>query len=224
MQARLFDLYPATIRKLQRLRKEAEQDGEYRVAKRIHSIILCARGHTSGEISELLEAPRSKVSLWLSRYERENIEGLLEGHRSGRPSDLSVSDQTKLGDIIESGPVAYGFIGGVWTSPMITRVIEEEFGRRYHPGHVRKILHALHFSIQRPRRLLAKADPHALDRWHRFTYPTLKKKRNPRVRPSSLEMKRVSGKTQPSIKRGHAVDNSHRSLSPGREKASKSLG
>lgn len=208
MQPRLLDLHYATIGKLSRLRKEAEQDGEYRVARRIHSVILCARGHTSGEIAKLLEAPRSKVSLWLSRYESDNIDGLLEGHRSGRPPELSEADQIKLADIIESGPVAYGFVGGVWTSPMIARVIEEEFGRRYHPGHVRKILYALHFSVQRPRRLLAKADPHALDRWHRFTYPHIKKKRDQRARSFSSRMKRASARIQPSTKRGHAVGGS----------------
>ena len=43
---------------------------------------------------------------------------------------------------------------------MIAWVIEEEFGTVYHPGHVRKLLHDLGFSVQRPRRMLARADRH----------------------------------------------------------------
>ena len=58
---------------------------------------------------------------------------------------------------------------------MIAWVIEEEFGVRYHPGHVRKLLHGLGFSVQRPRRVLARADASEQDRWRRRTYPTLKK-------------------------------------------------
>jgi transposase len=81
-----------------------------------------------------------------------------------------------LYDIIDSGPVAYGFLGGVWTSPMIARVIEQEFAVSYHPGHVRKLLHQLGFSVQRPRRTLARANPEKQDRWHRYTYPNIKKK------------------------------------------------
>ena len=73
----------------------------------------------------------------------------------------------QLGDILDSGPVAYGLDNGVWTSPMIAWVIEEEFGVTYHPGHVRKLLHTLGFSVQRPRRVLARADAVAQDRWHR---------------------------------------------------------
>ena len=78
-------------------------------------------------------------------------------------------------DILDSGPVAYGLDNGVWTSPMIAWVIEEEFGIKYHPGHVRKLLHAWGFSVQRPRRVLARADLAAQDRWHRRIYPELKK-------------------------------------------------
>jgi transposase len=58
---------------------------------------------------------------------------------------------------------------------MITRVIAEEFFREYDPGHVRKILTSIGFSVQRPKRLLIKADPDEQDRWHRYTYPDLKK-------------------------------------------------
>jgi hypothetical protein len=56
---------------------------------------------------------------------------------------------------------------------MIAWVIEEEFGVNYRPGHVRKLLHAL-FSVQRPRRVLARANPVEQDRWHRRTYPQIK--------------------------------------------------
>ena len=103
-------------------------------------------------------------------------DGLLEGHRSGRPAAMTSAQKTELCDILESGPVAYGYLSGVWTSVMLARVIQEEFGISYHPGHVRKLLHQLGFSVQQPRRKLAKADETAKDHWHRYTYPNLKKK------------------------------------------------
>jgi len=61
---------------------------------------------------------------------------------------------------------------------MIAWVIEEEFGIHYHPGHVRKLLHRAGFSVQRPRRVLARANAYQQDRWQRYTYPSLKKKRS----------------------------------------------
>lgn len=175
MRARRLKLHPMTANKLLRLKREAEGDGVYRVAKRIHAVLLNHDGYTSGRITALLKAPRSRVSEWLKNYERYGYQGLLEGYRSGRPREMTAKDEQSLADILDSGPVAYGFLSGVWTSPMIARVIQEEFGITYHPGHVRKLLHRLGFSVQRPRRTLSRADARQQDRWHRYTYPNLKK-------------------------------------------------
>lgn len=176
MKPRMVHLHYKTVEKLFRLKKEAEVDGVYRVARRIHAVILNHEGKTSGDIANILKTPRSRVSEWLKNYECYGYEGLLEGYRPGRPSQLIEQELTVLCDIIDSGPVAYGFLGGVWTSPMIARVIEQEFAVSYHPGHVRRLLHQLGFSVQRPRRTLARANPEKQDRWHRYTYPNIKKK------------------------------------------------
>jgi transposase len=175
MRARRLTLHPMTAKKLLRLKREAEGDGAYRVAKRVHVVLLNHDGYTSGQITTLLKAPRSRVSEWLKNYERHGYAGLLEGYRSGRPREMTARNERTLADILDSGPVAYGFLSGVWTSPMIARVIQEEFGITYHPGHVRRLLHRLGFSVQRPRRTLARADAQQQDRWHRYTYPNLKK-------------------------------------------------
>ena len=192
MLPRLLRLHPSTCQRLTRLSKEAERDGAYRVAKRLRAVVLNSDGHTSGELAEILQSPRSKVSEWLQRYQRDGVDGLLEGYRSGRPSQLTEKQQQQLGDILDSDPAAYGLDSGIWTSPTIAWVIEEEFGVQYHPGHVRKLLHAEGFPVQRPRRVLARADAAAQDRWHRRTYPAIKKKpardtgrRSSRTKPAS---------------------------------------
>ena len=82
----------------------------------------------------------------------------------------------QLQDILDSGPVAYGLETGIWTSPVISRVIGDEFNRHYHPGHVRKLLKELGYSVQRPTTRLVQADPDRKIRWVRYTYPRLKKK------------------------------------------------
>ena len=50
MLARLLRLHPSTHKRLVRLSKEAEQDGAYRVARRLQAVVLNAEGHTSGEV------------------------------------------------------------------------------------------------------------------------------------------------------------------------------
>ena len=176
MQARQISLHHQTQTKLQRLKKEADQDGAYRVATRIQAVLLNAGGKTSGEIAMALGSHRSCVSDWLKNYALHGYEGLLEGQRSGRPKELSDVQLEELSDILDSGPVAYGFLSGVWTSIMITQIIEDEFLVAYHPAHVRKMLDQIGFSVQRPRKLLMKADPLLQSKWRRYTYPNIKKK------------------------------------------------
>lgn len=204
MRARHIQLHPRTASKLKEWKQEAEVDGAYRVAKRIHAVLLNAQAHTSGEIAQTLDAPYSKVSEWLRRYEVYGDSGLLEGHRSGRPPGLSDQQLQQLTDILDSGPVAYGYLSGVWTTPMVTRVIAGEFGRSYHPGHVWKILAHLGFSVQRPKPLLARADKEKQEKWRRDTYPDLKKKRKTKGRSFSSKTKRASVKIRRSAKPGRA--------------------
>ena len=89
MLPRILRLHPSTYQRLVRLSKEAERDGAYRVAKRLLAVLLNSQGRTSGELAEVLQAPRSKVSEWLARYQAHGVEGLLEGQRSGRPAALT---------------------------------------------------------------------------------------------------------------------------------------
>jgi transposase len=181
MRARILRLHFQTRCRLERWRKEAEADGAYRVAKRLHAVLLNNQGCSSGEIAALLDAARSKVWQWLSDYEAFGHEALLEGQRSGRPPLLEEQQKLALGEILDRGPLPYGFASGVWNAPMIRRVIGEEFEVDYSARHVRRLLQDMGFSVQRPKRILARANRAAQQRWRRHTYPRLKKKRSPKA-------------------------------------------
>ena len=165
-----------TIKNLEKERKVAFKEKEPRVAMRINGIILSLEKNTTGDISNMLKVERTTVYSWIKLWNQYKMNGLLEGHRSGRKSRIDKLQKDMLFDIVDSGPIAYGFDGGVWTSIMITKVIEIEFNIKYHPAHVRKLLHKLGFSIQRPTAKLISADPKKQNRWKRYTYPNLKKK------------------------------------------------
>src|SRR5271165_2560174 len=132
MTPRYIQLHPRTKLKLFTMQREASADGAHRVAKRIHAVLLNHDKSTSGEIAKILKVSLSGVSEWLKIYASQGIDGLMEGRRSGRPGYLSDIDKILLCDIIDSGPIAYGYISGLWTSIRITDVIDQEFGIRYH--------------------------------------------------------------------------------------------
>ena len=164
-----------TLQRLKILRQVAQTDKVPRVALRLEAIMLSVQGQTSGQIAQGLQVDRTRVHAWIGAWNEHGDEGLLEGHRSGRPAQLSAAQREQLADILDSDPVAYGLNTGVWTSPLIAQIIEEEFNVSYHPGHVRHLLKGLNFSVQRPKARLVQADPRKQNRWIRYTHPNLKK-------------------------------------------------
>ena len=119
MAPRYLKLHPRTVKNLKLKERESASDGAYRVARRIRAVLLNHEEKSSGEIADLLNASRSKVSHWLKAYEEQGFDGLMEGRRSGRPSRLTDLQKILLYDIVDSGPTAYGLMTGVWTSKLI---------------------------------------------------------------------------------------------------------
>src|ERR1700676_3740571 len=98
----------AAVAKLLKLRQQAQRDKEPRMMLRIQGILMSLDGHTTGEIADHLRVHRSTVPLWIDQWNRYGKEGLLEGHRSGRPTDLSREDRERLCDILDSGGLRAG--------------------------------------------------------------------------------------------------------------------
>jgi transposase len=140
----------ATISKLGKLREQAIKDKHAQVVLRIQGILMSMEGQTCGEIAHQLKVPRSTVPLWIDHWNRHGPEGLWEGQHNGRPSVLSSGEREKLRDILDRGPEAYGLETGIWSSPLVRQVIDQQFGQQYHAGHVRRLLKRLDYSVQRP--------------------------------------------------------------------------
>jgi transposase len=88
---------------------------------------------------------------------------------------LSDDQKKALAAAVEAGPIAAGYQSGVWTGPMIKDWIHQQFGVSYHNHHIPRLLHQLGFSVQRPRKRLARADEEAQERWIRTKLPRIKK-------------------------------------------------
>lgn len=166
------------LRRLKKLLAHCEEENNLRVWKRAKSILLYLKDKKPDEISDLLDVGLKSVYRWVHRYDGEDVEGLYEADHTGRPPLLTEVQLERLEDILDSGPVAYGLTTGIWTCPTVQHVIEEEFGIHYHHDHVRKILHQMGFSVQRPAKKLALAKPELQQKWVRKTYPSLKKSAN----------------------------------------------
>ena len=119
---------------------------------------------------------RGSVNRWLQWYEALGVEGLITGTAPGPCPKLTVAQFDELGGWIDAGPQAAGYTSGVWTGPMIGDLIACRFGVRYHNHHIPRLLYQLGFSVQRPRKRLARADAEAQASWLRERFPAIKKR------------------------------------------------
>ena len=147
--------------------------------RRGRAVLGYIEGRRVIDLAAELEVTRGSVNRWLQWYEAMGIPGLLTGTAPGPPRKLSDAQREELGALVDAGPLAAGYSSGVWTGPMIGDLIESRFGVRYHKHNVPRLLHELGFSVQRPRKRLARADVAAQELWFRKTFPAIKKKRSP---------------------------------------------
>lgn len=148
---------------------------------------------------------RGSVNRWLQWYDTDHVDGLRTRIAEGPAPKLTAEQQEALKVIIELGPMQAGYQSGVWTGPMIGDLIEERFGVRYHNHHVPRLLHQLKFSVQRPRKRLARADLARQAAWLRDTLPAIKKKPGRSAASLPSATKSASGSTGRSIKRGRVL-------------------
>ena len=162
--------------KLRRIYAYAKARGDLGEWRRCKAVLDFLGGKTVAAISKELDSGRGSVYRWLDRYEAEGAEGLKTIKPPGAEPRLDEEQQAELAKIIEDGPMAAGYNTGVWTGPMIGDLIRKRFGVKYHNHHIPRLLHRLGFSVQRPRKRLAKADAEAQAYWLRTKLPAIKKK------------------------------------------------
>ena len=128
------------------------------------------------ELAAELDVTRGAINRWLQWYEAMGVAGLVTGKAPGPAPKLGEAQRRELTALVEAGPLAAGYPSGVWTGPMIGDLIARRFGVRYHKHNVPRLLHELGFSVQRPRKRLARADAQLQAIWLREKLPAIKKK------------------------------------------------
>jgi transposase len=170
---------PAALRQLRAFIADADRTGDLDRWRRGRALLGYIEGRPVIELAKEAGVSRGSVNRWLQWYEAMGVEGLVTGTAPGPAPRLTEAQHDELGALIDAGPQAAGYTSGVWTGPMIGDLIEQRFGVRYHNHHIPRLLNQLGFSVQRPRKRLARADAQAQATWLRETFPAIKKKPPP---------------------------------------------
>ena len=136
---------------------------------------LSQQGWAQCDIAEDLAASRPAVSRWLSAAQTGGPEVLGRRLHSGPTAKLLPGQRELIADCLWHGAEAYGFRGDVWTCGRVAKVIEEEFGVRYHPGHVSRLLKEIGWTPQVPITRAIQRDEEAIQRWREHDWPQLKR-------------------------------------------------
>jgi transposase len=143
--------------------------------RREYAVELLKAGKSPAGVARAVSASRSSVSRWQAAYQADRHQGLQAKPIPGRPARLSPKQRAKLEKLLLAGPVAAGYQTDLWTLERVARLIRQQFGVRYHPGHVWRVLRGLGWSCQKPERRPTQRDDAAIAHWRRYVWPQLKK-------------------------------------------------
>lgn len=181
------------LAKLKALYWSAKSSGDLETWRRAKAVSGYLAHRSVIELSKELDVTRGSINRWLQWFNAAGADGLRPRDRLGATPRLTVKQRDDLAKMVEAGPQESGFTSGMWTGPMIGDLIQKKFGVRYHNHHVPRLLNQMGFSVQRPRKRLARADVDAQAIWLRYRLPAIKKKRPPAEGSSSSRMKPASG-------------------------------
>ena len=145
------------LRRLRGFIRQRDKGGNLDEWRRGRAVLLYIQGKRVVDIADDLDVTRGSVNRWLQWYEAIGLDGLVTAKAPGAPPKLSDTQRESLVTIIEDGPQVAGYQTGVWTGPMIRDLIEQRYGVRYHKHNIPRLLHMMGFSLQRPRKRLARA-------------------------------------------------------------------
>src|SRR5918997_776634 len=131
---------------------------DWREGRRLRAWVLHQHGWTGTAIAAALGVTKGAVSRWLKRAREGGVEALYTQPPPGPTPRLTPEQLAQLPSLLAEGAEAFGFLGEVWTAKRVAMVIRKEFGVRYHPDHVGRLLRTAGWSSQKPMRRANQRD------------------------------------------------------------------
>lgn len=156
--------------------KRSQEATDWREGRRLRAWELSQKGWSQARIAEALGVTPGAVSQWLKRARQGGVSALCTRKAPGAKPRLSAVQVARIPELLSHGAEAYGFRGDIWTRRRVAEVIWREFGVRYTPTHVGRIVRDCGWSLQKPIRRARQRDEEAIRRWQEERWPEIKKK------------------------------------------------
>jgi len=147
------------------IQDEISRTHEGRYYHRLHVTLHALKTGDCYEAARFYDHSPRSVYNWVHRLSNMGLVGLSEGKRPGRPSRLSPSQEQKLCKDLLLSPREFGYDQNVWDGPLLSYHLEKQFSVHLRVRQCQNVLHRLGFTLQRPRRQAAEADPEKQERF-----------------------------------------------------------
>jgi transposase len=137
--------------------------------------LLQAGRLSQAEIARQLGVSRAAVCHWAHDLAQGGWRALRRRTPPGRPPRLTTRQQRALLRRLRRGARAAGFPTERWTLARVQQVIVHEFGVRYHPHYLSRLLHRLGWSQQQPLPRAVERDEDLIRAWLAQDWPRIKK-------------------------------------------------
>jgi transposase len=165
-----------TLTRLAQIAERARRKNDLRMWAKATSILGYLKGLSTEALAKQVDADRSTLTRWIAAYANRGFPSLQPGKSTGRRPKLDAQQTEALKRAIEAGPRAAGFDSAIWTARAVREHIQRAFGVEFNWKYVPHLLHDIGFSVQRPRKLLSRADKAAQADWLKRRLPAIKKK------------------------------------------------
>jgi transposase len=160
--------------------------------RRRRALALLDAGNSLNEVGRQIGCNPSSVMRWRDARRRGGARALEVRFSPGRPWKLDPAQRKRLVRLLLKGPMAQGYRTNLWTTARIAELVERQFGVRYHPDHIGRLMHSLGWSPQKPERRALERDDEEIERWKQKDWPRIKKTPRGWAPISSLPMNRAS--------------------------------
>ena len=143
--------------------------------RRRRAVELSKQGKGIREIARKVRASPGAVHRWIHDWKKHGNAALVAKPVPGRPKKLTSKQHEKLEKLLLTGAMACGFPNELWTLRRIALLIRRQFGVRYHPSHLWRVLQSCGWSCQVPERRAIQRDEDAIAHWMRHQWPAIKK-------------------------------------------------
>ena len=164
-----FRFITSTLVRLRTALNKAYDRGDARLVRRISALLAYGQGQEVSAVADDLSVSPETVYIWLRAFLVDRFASLGYRAGAGRPSNLTKTQKRRLKQLINAGPLAYGFTRGCWSSLLIQEMILLEFGVLYNRHYICDLLKNLGYSYQKAKFVSAHLDPQARQQWLEVT-------------------------------------------------------